>query len=70
MATKTTAEAVDEVVSWRCGQLVGAGFSPDSAARIAADVRFDVHALIELVERGCPPGLAARILRPLEEDAA
>jgi hypothetical protein len=26
----------------------------------------DVHALIELVERGCRPELAARILAPLE----
>jgi len=27
----------------------------------------DVHALIELVERGCPPDLAARILAPLDD---
>jgi hypothetical protein len=26
----------------------------------------DVHALIELVERGCRPELAARILAPLD----
>ncbi len=70
MATKTTAEAVDEVVVWRCGQLVEAGFSPAGAAQVAGDVRFDVHALIELVERGCPPDLATRILAPLEENLA
>jgi hypothetical protein len=28
----------------------------------------DLHALIELVERGCPPELAARILAPLDEE--
>jgi hypothetical protein len=28
----------------------------------------DVHALIELVERGCRPELAARIAVPLEVD--
>jgi hypothetical protein len=28
----------------------------------------DLHALIELVERGCPPVLAARILAPLEHE--
>lgn len=70
MATKTTAEAVDEVVVWRWGQLVEAGFSPAGAAQVAGDVRFDVHALIELVERGCPPDLATRILAPLEENLA
>jgi hypothetical protein len=35
------------------------------------DARYDLHALIELVERGCEPELAVRILSPLEsEDAA
>jgi hypothetical protein len=28
----------------------------------------DLHALIELIERGCPPGLAARILAPLDTE--
>jgi hypothetical protein len=71
MATKTTTEkATDEVVAWRCGLLVEAGFSPSRAARAAGDPRVDVHALIELVERGCPPDLAARILAPLEEALA
>lgn len=70
MATKTTVEAVDDVLAWRRGQLVEAGFSPAGAAQVAADVRYDVHALIELVERGCPPDLATRILAPLEENMA
>jgi hypothetical protein len=26
----------------------------------------DLHALVKLVERGCPPPLAARILAPLD----
>jgi hypothetical protein len=34
-------------------------------------VRYDLHALIELVERGCPCHLAVRILAPLDQkDAA
>jgi hypothetical protein len=71
MATKTTAEkATDGVVFWRSGLLLEAGFSPACAARLAGDPRFDVHALIELVERGCPPDLARRILAPLEENLA
>ena len=40
------------------------------AAGLAADRRYDVHALIELVELGCPPDLAARILAPLDAGAA
>jgi hypothetical protein len=71
MATRTTTEkATDEVVVWRCRLLVNAGFSPSCAAGAAGDSRFDVHALIELVERGCPPDLAVRILAPLEEAPA
>jgi hypothetical protein len=29
-----------------------------------------LHALIELVERGCPPELALRILAPLDDGEA
>jgi hypothetical protein len=59
------------VVSWRRDQLVRAGFTLPVAARLARDPRYDVHALIELVERSCPLELAIRILAPLaEEDAA
>jgi hypothetical protein len=67
--TKTTHERqVDDVVSWRRTQLTEAGFSLLLAARVANDARYDLHALIELVERGCPPELAARILAPLEQE--
>ncbi|WP_344257069.1 hypothetical protein [Terrabacter carboxydivorans] len=30
-------------------------------------MRVDLHALLELVDAGCPPELAARILSPLDE---
>jgi hypothetical protein len=67
--TKTTHERqVDEVVRWRREQLAEAGFSLPLAARVANDARYDLHSLIELVERGCPPELAARILAPLEQE--
>jgi hypothetical protein len=59
-----------EIVSWRRDRLVEAGFSLRLAARLAGDGRYDVHAPIELRERGCPPELAARILAPLDEGAA
>ena len=56
-----------EIVSWRRRQLVEAGFSEGLARRLADDRSYDLHALIELVERGCPPATAVRILAPLEE---
>jgi hypothetical protein len=57
-----------EVIRWRRRQLVAAGFRPELAARVAGNAAFDLHALIELVERGCPSELAVRILAPLEDD--
>jgi hypothetical protein len=56
--------ARDDIVGWRCEQLLQSGFPPPLAARAAADPRYDLHRLIELVERGCPPDLAVRILAP------
>ena len=56
------------VVSWRRDQLTAVGFSLPLAARIAGDERYDLHALIELTERGCAPELAIRILAPLETE--
>lgn len=35
------------------------------AASLASDVRLDLHELLQLIDRGCPPELAARILAPL-----
>ena len=60
-----------QIVGWRRRQLTGAGFSLPLAARIAGDPGYDLHALIELTERGCAPELAVRIVAPLElEDTA
>jgi hypothetical protein len=55
-----------EVVAWRRDQLVRAGFPLILAARLARDPRIDLHQLIGLTERGCPPELAVRILAPLD----
>ncbi len=56
------------VAAWRRRQLDEAGFPARLAAPLADDQRVDVHALIELVERGCRPEIAARIVLPLEVD--
>jgi hypothetical protein len=59
-----------DVMEWRRDQLVERGFPLPVAARLSRDDRYDVHALIELVERGCPAELAVRILSPLDEKGA
>jgi hypothetical protein len=56
------------VAAWRRGRLREAGFDPESAEQLSRERDVDLHALIELVERGCPPPLAVRILAPLERD--
>jgi hypothetical protein len=66
----TTGAATDEVFHWRSEQLAGSGFTPRLGAVIAADPRYDLHALIDLVEHGCRPDLAARILAPLGDERA
>ena len=68
--TATNERARHEVAGWRREELLASGFSLPLAARLAKDARYDLHALIELVERGCEPELALRILAPLEESAA
>jgi hypothetical protein len=51
-----------EVLAWRFDALCHSGFDLDAAAVLAANVEVDLHEAIELVGRGCPPELAARIL--------
>ena len=71
MKTQTRSErSTREVVGWRREQLVAAGFPLPAATRVADDERYDLHALIELTERGCAPELAMRILAPLDGQAA
>ena len=56
------------VVAWRIDRLRDVGCSARLAEALACDIRYDLHALLELVDRGCPPELAARILAPLEDE--
>jgi hypothetical protein len=71
MQTKTRYDvARDQIARWRREQLAAAGFQAPLAARLAEDARYDLHALIELVERGCDPELAVRILAPIEGEHA
>jgi hypothetical protein len=65
----TVLDRLGEVVRWRCDRLVESGFPAALAEVVAGDPLYDLHALIELVERGCRPELAVRILAPLQERA-
>jgi hypothetical protein len=51
---------------WRRRRLAAAGFEPELAAELAAEPAIDLHELLVLVDRDCPPALAARILAPLD----
>jgi hypothetical protein len=59
-------EALEPVVRWRHEQLAADGFTEPLALYLAYDLRWDLHALLELHARGCPPDLAARILAPID----
>jgi hypothetical protein len=54
-----------EIRDWRTGVLRHADFKDDLARRLASDTDVDLHDLLELVDAGCSPELAARILAPL-----
>jgi hypothetical protein len=54
-------------VRWRERRLLNAGFSTALAELLARQQRVDLHELLGLVDRGCPPHLAARILAPLDD---
>ena len=64
------AEALEEnapdpaarVLGWRIEQLMAVGFDTDAAFVLALDRNVDLHQATELVERGCPPQTAFRIL--------
>jgi hypothetical protein len=47
--------------------LIAAGLPAVLARSIAADCGYDLHALLSLIDRGCPPELAVRGVAPLDE---
>lgn len=55
-----------EVLVWRRNVLCQAGCDPALARHLAEDGDIDVHELLNLIDRGCPPALAARIVAPLD----
>ncbi len=53
---------LERVERWRTSELMRVGFPGDDAVALAARIDVDLHEAIELVQRGCPPTLAVRIL--------
>ncbi len=53
---------LERVERWRTSELMRVGFPGDDAVALAARTDVDLHEAIELVQRGCPPDLAIRIL--------
>ena len=54
---------------WRRRRLIVAGVDGPLAARLAADAGVDLHELLTLLDAGCPPVLAARIVAPIDRPA-
>ena len=65
-ARDVSAQCAD-VITWRRRHLTAVGFDPVAAEKLATDFRWDLHAILQLVERGCPPSLALRIQCPAEQ---
>jgi hypothetical protein len=60
----------DQVTAWRFRRLLDAGLDYPQAAHLAALPGVDLHELLNLIDRGCPAHLAARILDPFVESAS
>jgi len=52
----------EAVVRWRFRELLRAGYDVGSALILAGHEEVDLHEATRLVEHGCPPELALRIV--------
>jgi hypothetical protein len=53
---------IERIERWRAEELERAGYEPRAAGRLAMRHDVDLHAAVELLERGCPTDLALKIL--------
>ena len=67
--TTSAARRATMIGEWRRRRLTLAGFEPRLAAQLADEAAVDLHQLLTLLDRGCAPELAARILAPLDPGA-
>jgi hypothetical protein len=61
-ATDSANRQVMQLVAWRFERLLKAGYSDAEAAELATRLEISLHVAQGLIERGCPPPLALRIL--------
>lgn len=59
---ESTPDPAARVLGWRIERLLAVGFDSDAALVLALDRNVDLHEATRLVERGCPPQTAFRIL--------
>ena len=52
----------ERVEQWRADELERAGYEPATAAMLAVRTDIDLHRATSLIQHGCPPELALRIL--------
>ena len=52
----------ERIQRWRAEELERAGYGAAEAGELAARPDVDLHLAVELLERGCPTGVALRIL--------
>lgn len=52
----------ERIERWRVEELARAGYDADDAVELAGRRYVDLHLAVELLERGCPPRTALRIL--------
>jgi hypothetical protein len=52
----------ERIMRWRARELARAGYAELDAAELAVRTDVDLHLAVELLERGCPPKTALRIL--------
>jgi hypothetical protein len=60
--TQVVETEIERVEHWRAEALEKVGFDPISAVELAARHDVDLHRALALVESGCPPETAVRIL--------
>jgi hypothetical protein len=53
---------LERIERWRAEELERAGYAPAAAGKLAAAHDVDLHLAIDLLERGCAPELAVKIL--------
>ncbi|HET9324152.1 MAG TPA: hypothetical protein VFO03_09755 [Gaiellaceae bacterium] len=52
----------ERIQAWRAEELERAGYGTRAAGRLAARQDIDLHHAVGLLEQGCPPELAVKIL--------